>query len=596
MDVFSFLTLGGGVAFFLYGMHVMSAGLEKLSGGKLEQLLKQMTSNVWKSLFLGMGLTIAIQSSSALTVMLVGLVNSGIMQLYQTIGIIMGSNIGTTLTAWLLSLVGIESSNVFVRLLKPESFSPILAVIGILLIMTAKQSKKRDTGNVLVGFSVLMFGMQLMSDAVSPLAQTPEFSKVLVFFENPILGVLVGAIFTGIIQSSAASVGILQALSLTGSVTFGMAFPIIMGQNIGTCVTALLSSIGVNRNAKRVAVVHVSFNVIGTVICLLLYYALNAVFRFEFVSAPISPVGIALCHSVFNVFTTFLLLPFRRLLEQLSYLIVPKQLEGDLACTFLDERLLESPSLAVAECNNAAVRMAELAKETLLESLDILKHYDEATAERITNNESLLDSYEDHMGSFLVRITSHDLTEQDSRQVSKLLHVIGDFERIGDHAVNILGAARELHVKHIRFSSAALGEVDLLVRALTEILSTTVRAYETADVALAATVEPLEQVIDGLTNQIKIRHVERLQQGSCTIELGFILSDLLNNFERVSDHCSNIAVCVIEVAEGCFDTHAYLSGVKQPGNEEFLQAFRTFSTKYQLSPIVAPAVSDKPST
>ena len=449
---------------------------------------------------------------------------------------------------------------------------------------------------MLVGFSVLMFGMQLMSDAVSPLAQTPEFSKVLVFFENPILGVLVGAIFTGIIQSSAASVGILQALSLTGSVTFGMAFPIIMGQNIGTCVTALLSSIGVNRNAKRVAVVHVSFNVIGTVICLLLYYVLNAVFRFEFVSAPISPVGIALCHSVFNVFTTFLLLPFRRLLEQLSYLIVPKQSEGDLACTFLDERLLESPSLAVAECSNAAVRMAELAKETLLESLDILKHYDEATAERITNNESLLDSYEDHMGSFLVRIASHDLTEQDSRQVSELLHVIGDFERIGDHAVNILGAARELHVKHIRFSSAALGEVDLLVRALTEILSTTVRAYETADVALAATVEPLEQVIDGLTNQIKIRHVERLQQGSCTIELGFILSDLLNNFERVSDHCSNIAVCVIEVAEGCFDTHAYLSGVKQPGNEEFLQAFRTFSTKYQLSPIVAPAVSDKPST
>lgn len=596
MDVFSFLTLGGGVAFFLYGMHVMSAGLEKLSGGKLEQLLKQMTSNVWKSLFLGMGLTIAIQSSSALTVMLVGLVNSGIMLLYQTIGIIMGSNIGTTLTAWLLSLVGIESSNVFVRLLKPESFSPILAVIGILLIMTAKQSKKRDTGNVLVGFSVLMFGMQLMSDAVSPLAQTPEFSKVLVFFENPILGVLVGAIFTGIIQSSAASVGILQALSLTGSVTFGMTFPIIMGQNIGTCVTALLSSIGVNRNAKRVAVVHVSFNVIGTVICLLLYYALNAVFRFEFVSAPISPVGIALCHSVFNVFTTFLLLPFRRLLEQLSYLIVPKQLEGDLACTFLDERLLESPSLAVAECSNAAVRMAELAKETLLESLDILKHYDEATAERITNNESLLDSYEDHMGSFLVRIASHDLTEQDSRQVSKLLHVIGDFERIGDHAVNILGAARELHVKHIRFSSAALGEVDLLVRALTEILSTTIRAYETADIALAATVEPLEQVIDGLTNQIKIRHVERLQQGSCTIELGFILSDLLNNFERVSDHCSNIAVCVIEVAEGCFDTHAYLSGVKQPGNEEFLQAFRTFSTKYQFSPIVAPVVSDKPST
>lgn len=596
MDVFSFLTLGGGVAFFLYGMHVMSAGLEKLSGGKLEQLLKQMTSNVWKSLFLGMGLTIAIQSSSALTVMLVGLVNSGIMQLYQTIGIIMGSNIGTTLTAWLLSLVGIESSNVFVRLLKPESFSPILAVIGILLIMTAKQSRKRDTGNVLVGFSVLMFGMQLMSDAVSPLAQTPEFSKVLVFFENPILGVLVGAIFTGIIQSSAASVGILQALSLTGSVTFGMAFPIIMGQNIGTCVTALLSSIGVNRNAKRVAVVHVSFNVIGTVICLLLYYVLTAVFRFEFVSAPISPVGIALCHSVFNVFTTFLLLPFRRLLEQLSYLIVPKQSEGDLACTFLDERLLESPSLAVAECSNAAVRMAELAKETLLESLDILKHYDEATAERITNNESLLDSYEDHMGSFLVRIASHDLTEQDSRQVSKLLHVIGDFERIGDHAVNILGAARELHVKHIRFSSAALGEVDLLVRALTEILSTTIRAYETADVSLAATVEPLEQVIDGLTNQIKIRHVERLQQGSCTIELGFILSDLLNNFERVSDHCSNIAVCVIEVAEGCFDTHAYLRGVKQPGNEEFLQAFRTFSTKYQLSPIVAPAVSDKPST
>ena len=582
MDLFSFITLGGGVAFFLYGMHVMSSGLEKLAGGRLEQTLKKMTSNPFKSLALGAGLTIAIQSSSALTVMLVGLVNSGIMKLGQTIGIIMGSNVGTTLTAWILSLVGVESSNVFVRLLKPESFAPLFAIVGILLIMASKKSRHKDIGNILIGFSVLMCGMELMSGAVSPLAESPEFSNVLVMFKNPVLGVLVGAVFTGIIQSSAASVGILQALSLTGSISFGMALPIIMGQNIGTCVTALLSSIGVNRNAKRVAAVHMSFNVIGTVICLILFYGADAIFHFAFVEDVVSPLGIAFCHSVFNIVTTAMLLPFSRQLERLAYMLVPERKDQEETYAFLDERLLNSPSFAIAECGNMTVRMSALAKDTLLTAISLLDNFDEKKAQQIVENEDKLDMFEDKIGTFLVKIASRDLTDQDSRHVTKLLHVIGDFERIGDHALNLLDVAREMHEKKIHFSKEATAEVSVLSSALTEILSLAMSAFEKNDLALASAVEPLEQVIDGLIDQVKMRHVERLQKGVCTIELGFVLSDLLNNYERVSDHCSNIAVCIIEIAQNSFDMHAYLNDIKQPDNEEFREAFKGYSAKYRI--------------
>ena len=579
MNIFSLFTLCGGLAFFLYGMTVMSKSLEKMAGGKLERLLKRMTSNPVKSLLLGAGITIAIQSSSAMTVMLVGLVNSGVMELGQTIGVIMGSNIGTTLTAWILSLTGIQSESIFVNMLKPENFSPLVALAGIILIMGSKRQKRRDVGRIMVGFSILMYGMELMSDAVSPLADMPEFSSLLTAFQNPLLGVLVGAVFTGIIQSSAASVGILQALALTGSITYGMAIPIIMGQNIGTCVTALLSSIGVNRNAKRVAVIHISFNVIGTVVCLVLFYGGNLIFDFSFMDWTVGAVGIAFCHTVFNLFTTLMLLPFSRQLEKLARRLIRTENPAK-EFAFLDPLLIRTPSVAISECVSMACRMGETARDNVLLAMEQLSGFSEEREAQILENEDKLDTYEDRLGSYLVDVSQHGVSMVDIRTVSRLLHAIGDFERIGDHAINIQDSARELHEKELRFSPTAEKELQVLGTALEDILFQAVSSFNQDDPAAAKAVEPLEETIDQLTEEIRMRHIQRLQTGECTIQLGFVLNDLLTNLERVSDHCSNIAVCVIEERDSSVDHHAYLHRLKVDDN--FAEELREDLSKYRL--------------
>ena len=579
MDIFSLFTLCGGLAFFLYGMTTMSKSLEKMAGGKLERLLKRMTSNPFKSLLLGAGITIAIQSSSAMTVMLVGLVNSGVMELGQTIGVIMGSNIGTTLTAWILSLAGIESESVFVNLLKPENFSPVIALAGIILIMGSKKQKRRDIGRIMVGFSILMYGMELMKDSVSPLAEIPEFSSLLTAFNNPLLGVLVGAVFTGIIQSSAASVGILQALAMTGSITYGMAVPIIMGQNIGTCVTALISSIGVNRNAKRVSVIHISFNVIGTVVGLLLFYGGNLLFHFSFMNAAVGAVGIAFCHTVFNVFTTLLLLPFSRQLEKLARRTIKAEDKSE-QFAFLDPLLLRTPGVAISECVSMTNRMGAVAHENLLDAVRQLSDYQEARETLITENEDKLDIYEDRLGDYLVKISQHGVSMSDIRTVSRLLHAIGDFERIGDHALNLQESARELHEKDLHFSDAAKEELEVLLAALNDIMALAFDSFAANDPVAAREVEPLEETIDQLIEEIRMRHIHRLQTGECTIQLGFVLSDLLTNFERVSDHCSNIAVSVIESQADDLDPHAYISGLKM--DQSFAAGLDRDLAKYRL--------------
>ena len=579
MDIFSLFTLCGGLAFFLYGMTTMSKSLEKMAGGKLERLLKRMTSSPFKSLLLGAGITIAIQSSSAMTVMLVGLVNSGVMELGQTIGVIMGSNIGTTLTAWILSLAGIESESVFVNLLKPENFSPVIALVGIILIMGSKKQKRRDIGRIMVGFSILMYGMELMKDSVSPLAEIPEFSSLLTAFNNPLLGVLVGAVFTGVIQSSAASVGILQALAMTGSITYGMAVPIIMGQNIGTCVTALISSIGVNRNAKRVSVIHISFNVIGTVVGLVFFYGGNLLFHFPFMNSAVGAVGIAFCHTIFNVFTTLLLLPFSRQLEKLARRAIKAEDKSE-QFAFLDPLLLRTPGVAISECVSMTNRMGAVAHENLLDAVRQLSDYQEARETLINENEDKLDIYEDRLGDYLVKISQHGVSMSDIRTVSRLLHAIGDFERIGDHALNLQESARELHEKDLHFSDAAGKELEVLLTALNDIMILAFDSFAANDPVAAREVEPLEETIDQLIEEIRMRHIHRLQTGECTIQLGFVLSDLLTNFERVSDHCSNIAVSVIESQADGLDPHAYISGLKM--DQSFAAGLDRDMAKYRL--------------
>ncbi len=579
MDIFSVFTLCGGLAFFLFGMNTMSKSLEKMAGGKLERTLKRMTSSRLSSLLLGAGITIAIQSSSAVTVMLVGLVNSGVMQLGQTIGVIMGSNIGTTLTAWILSLSGIESGNVWVEMLKPEHFSPIVALVGILLIMVSKKQKRRDIGRILMGFSILMYGMELMSGAVSPLADMPEFSSILTAFRNPLLGVLVGAVFTGVIQSSAASVGILQALAMTGSITYGMAIPIIMGQNIGTCVTAILSSIGVNRNAKRVAAIHISFNIIGTVVCLLLFYGVGSVIPFGFLDDRAGAVSIALCHTIFNVFTTVILLPFSSQLEKLACILVRTDSQHE-EFAFLDPLLLRTPGAAINECTAKVGEMSRLTRRNFLLALEQLKAYSADREAEILSNEDKLDIYEDRLGDYLVQVSRHGLSGDNSRQVSRLLHCIGDFERIGDHALNVQESAQELHDKQLIFSDSAKRELEVLLGALRDIMEIAFTCFNDNDPDKATHVEPLEETIDRLIEEIRLRHTERLQSGVCTIQLGFILNDLLTNLERTSDHCSNIAVCVIETNRRDVDAHAYLHNIKQ--DSRFVQDLQTDMNRYTL--------------
>ena len=577
MDIFSVFTLCGGLAFFLYGMTTMSKSLEKMAGGKLERVLKRMTSNPFKSLLLGAGITIAIQSSSAMTVMLVGLVNSGVMELGQTIGVIMGSNIGTTLTAWILALTGIESESIFLNLLKPKNFSPLFALIGVILIMASKRQKRRDVGRILVGFAILMYGMELMSQAVSPLADMPQFSQMMTAFNNPLLGVLVGAVFTGIIQSSAASVGILQALALTGSITYGMAIPIIMGQNIGTCVTAVISSIGVNRNAKRVAAVHISFNIIGTVICLVLFFGGDMLFHFTFLDSTIGAGGIALSHPIFNVFTTIILLPFSRQLEKLAKKMVRSETQAE-QFAFLDPLLLRTPGVAVSECVAMTNRMGALAHENLLHAIEQFSNYSNSRESEIIANEDKLDIYEDRLGGYLVQISQHGVSMDDIHTVSRLLHAIGDFERIGDHALNLQESAQEMHEKGFHFSQAAYDEIQVLLAALNDIMDKTFACFESASVELAHEVEPLEETIDRLIEEIRMRHIHRLQSGECTTQLGFVLNDILTNFERVSDHCSNIALSVLEEKDVSLDRHAYLNDLKDEGNfaSRLSQAMQTY--------------------
>ena len=581
MDIFSLFTLCGGLAFFLYGITIMSSGLEKIAGGRLERILKKMTSNPLKSLVFGAGVTAAIQSSSAVTVMLVGLVNSGIMKLSQAIGVIMGSNIGTTITAWILSLSGIESSNFFVRLLKPESFSPIMALVGIIFIMASKSNRRKSVGAVLVGFAILMFGMEVMTDAMSPLADMPQFTHILTAFTNPILGVVVGTVVTAVIQSSAASIGILQALSMVGGMTYAMAIPIIMGQNIGTCVSAMLSSIGVNTNAKRVAAVHVLFNVIGVIVCLSVFEFGYILFHFKFATNNISPFGIAIVHSIFNIVTTILLFPFTKLLEKMAMRLVPDKKQSS-KNVLLDERLLLAPTFAIAECYRQTIKMAELVEYNFINSTKMLKSFHAKKAEQIRGNEIKIDTYEDKLDAFLLKLSNKELTEEDSNRISQLLLVIGDYERIGDHAAYILKIAETMKNDDKRLSPDAVEELKVIVKAVSEIFAMTLEAFRTDNITLAQEVEPLEAVIKKIIRKVKNRHIQRLKDGLCTAELSFMFSDLLNDFRRVAAHCGNIATSVMQLQDTSLDKHEY--NHRNKGEDiQFVSRYEDYKSRYSVS-------------
>ena len=580
MDIFNVLTLIGGLCLFLFGMNVMGESLEKRAGSGLKTLLGRLTTGKMAGFLTGLGVTAVIQSSSATTVMVVGFVNSGLMTLKQAINVIMGANVGTTVTAWLLSLTGIQGDNLVVCLLKPSSFTPILALIGILLYMGGKSGKKKDTGMILLGFATLMFGMETMSSAVSGLSEVPQFRNILIMFSNPVLGVLAGAVLTGIIQSSSASVGILQALASTGQVTYGSAIPIIMGQNIGTCVTALLSSVGTNKNARRAAVVHLTFNIIGTVIWLTVFCILDAVFKFAFVALPADQMGIAIVHSVFNVLCTALLLPAIGLLEKFSRIVIPDG-KTEEHKTELDQRLMATPSIAIERCRIVTGEMATNAVDALKSAVEQVEQFDPERAARIRTQEEETDRYEDDLGTYLVKLSTHAMSDQDSTESAKLLHVIGDFERISDHAVNILESAEEIREKKITFPGEAERELRLLMGAVDECLDLTLTAFLKDDMDSARRVEPLEQVIDVLHNQLRSRQVLRLQQGVCTIEDGFVWTDLLTSLERVSDHCSNIAGCVLEMAHASLGLHEFLSDVRRE-DPEYGVHYDEYARKYAL--------------
>ncbi len=589
MDFFGILTLIGGLALFLYGMEVMGSGLSKASGGRLEQVLEKLTSNKLKAVLLGAGVTAVIQSSSATTVMVVGFVNSGIMKLTQAIGIIMGANIGTTVTSWILSLSGIESEGFFMRMLKPSSFSPVLAVIGVAFIMFSKKDKLKDIGTIMIGFAILMFGMDTMSNAVKPLADVPEFTNILTTFSNPILGLIAGTIFTAIIQSSSASVGILQALCATGAVPFSAAIPIIMGQNIGTCITAMLSGIGASKNAKRAALVHLYFNIIGTAIFMILFYAIHAIIPFAFMKDSANAAGIAVVHTTFNIFATAILLPFSSGLEKLACLTI-KDDEGELAehqsqkgeIQILDPRFLGTPSYALEQCRTAAIDMASYAKEALFLSMSLFDKYDKKAAKQVVELEEKVDRYEDELGAYLVKLGGKDLSEKDSRTLSFLLHNIGDFERISDHAINIKEAADEMKRKDLSFSNKASEELVIFTDAVKDIVNTSFLVFQEEDINLAKIVEPLEEVIDYLNAELKKRHIKRLRKGKCTIEMGFILSDVTTSYERVADHCSNIAFSLMESKDEEFETHEYLDRMKTTNNQEFFDNMKRFQKRYEL--------------
>ena len=581
MDIFDVLSLIGGLSLFLFGMNVMGQALERRAGNKLRTLLGRLTTNRMSGFLTGLGVTAVIQSSSATTVMVVGFVNSGLMTLSQAINVIMGANVGTTVTAWILSLSGIDSGNMIVQLFKPSSFTPILALVGIIFYMFCNDSKKKDTGTILLGFATLMFGMETMSAAVSGLRDVPAFQELFIMFRNPVLGVMAGALLTAIIQSSSASVGILQALAVTGQVSFGAAIPIIMGQNIGTCVTAMISSVGANKNAKRAAVVHLSFNIIGTVVWLTVFCIIKALFAPALLNQSASLVGIAVAHSVFNVLCTILLLPMAGFLEKLAQRVVPDAKEPEVR-TELDERLLVTPPLALENCRKVSITMAETSAAALKEGLICLRSYDSALAEAIREKESKTDYYEDILGTYLVKLSGSQISENDSSEATKLLKVIGDFERISDHALNLLESAEELQQKGLAFTESAAKELEILSAAINEILDLSTNAFIYNDLESASKVESLEQVIDGLKEQMRTRHILRLQQGECSIDAGFVWSDLLTNLERTSDHCSNIAGCVLDMAQNKLNFHETLRNFRNY-SDEYKENFEKYAKKYALA-------------
>ena len=580
MGMTNALNLLCGLALFLYGMHVMGEGLTRASGGKLESILESLTKSKIKAVLLGAGVTAIIQSSSATTVMVVGFVNSGIMRLSQAAGVIMGANIGTTVTSWILSLTGLQGDSLLLTLCKPATFTPVLAFIGVCLLLFAKGDKKHDAGSIMIGFAVLMTGMTTMSNAVLPLQGEEWFTSLFVRFSNPILGVLVGALVTGIIQSSSASVGILQALSATGVITYGSAIPIIMGQNIGTCVTALISSVGATKNARRAAMVHLYFNIIGVTIFLFGFYGLNAVCHFAFVDSTIEAWGIAVVHSAFNILATLILLPFANGLEKLAILTIPDSPEKE-SFALLDERLLNTPAVAVERARSATADMAELARVGVVQAMSLTHQWNDELAQKVRDEESTVDRYEDALGTYLVKLSGRELSHADSQSVNTLLHTISDFERISDHSVNLLESAEEMHQKNIEFSKDAQEELQVLEDAVQDILSRTTDAFRKGDLHLASKVEPLEAVVNELVRAIKAHHIARLQTGSCSIEYGFVLDDLLTNYERVCDHCSNVAVAQIEVAQDSFDTHAYLNDLRHGKDTKESEEFHRRLDKYR---------------
>ncbi len=588
MNFFDLLSMVGGLALFLFGMHILSEGLEKVSGGRLEKILENLTSNRLKAVLLGAGVTAVIQSSSATTVMVVGFVNSGIMKLSQAIGIIMGANIGTTATSWILSLAGLEGGNFFTNMLKPMSFSPILAMIGVVFIMFLKDEKKKDLGMIFVGFAVLMYGMDAMSSAVEPLKDVPEFTNLFVMFKNPILGMIVGALLTAIIQSSSASVGILQALCATGSVSFAAALPIIMGQNIGTCITAMMSSVGTTKNAKRAAVVHLLFNLIGTTIFMIVFYSINAVVHFEFLETAANETGIAVIHTTFNVVATAILLPLASVLEKLSLMIVKKDEEEErqeaeqAAFVRMDERFLSTPAFALEQVNSYAIKMAEITKEALDEAMQLFFKYDADVAKEVERKEQLVDKYDDEIGNYLVKLASKNLSAKDSRKVNMLQHSIGDFERISDHAMNLVDAAKEMHKKDQSFSAKALEELHIFSKAVIDIVDLSVAIFEKEDVAAARLIEPFEEAIDVIQKEMKKRHTKRLRKGKCTAEMGFVLSDVTNNYERIADHCSNIAISIMQLEEDDTLAHEYVDNLQKGEGSEFDLRFQNYLKKYSL--------------
>ena len=581
MDIFHVLTMLGGLSLFLFGMSLMGQALERRAGSRLQALLGKLTTNKLAGLFTGLGITAVVQSSSAATVMVVGFVNSGLMTLKQAINVIMGANIGTTVTAWLPSLAGIDSGSLFVKLLKPSSFAPVLGFIGIILYMFSKNAKKKDTGVILLGFAVLMFGMEQMSGAVSGLGDVPAFRDLFILFKNPLLGVLAGALLTAIIQSSSASVGILQALAVTGQVSYGAAVPIIMGQNIGTCVTAMLSSIGANKNAKRAAMVHLSFNVIGSAFWLLVFAIVKAAFNPLFLNEPASLFGIAVAHSAFNILCTLLMLPLSGMLEKLVSRLVPDPARSEQP-TELDERLLATPSIALKRCNDVAADMARTSIRALKEGLGLLRKYSPETGAAVRKNEEDADHYEDILGTYLVTLSSRQISEADSAEAAKLLKIIGDFERISDHAVSLVRSTEEMQEKGISFTDAAVSELHVLCSAVNEALELTLAAFLDNDLETASTVEPLTQVISNLKEQLRTNHILRLQQGGCTIDAGFIWSDLLTDLERTSGHCSNIAGCVLDIAQHNISLHKSLREMRSV-SPYYHRKYKEYTRKYSLS-------------